>query len=58
MEVQDEFWEWIGRRIDKKRTELDRCQDGSNRYLLKTEIAEAEVIACHFAELFGYTFRR
>jgi hypothetical protein len=58
VDANEEFWEWIGQRLDKKRAELGKYPDGSTRYLLKTEIAEAEVITDHFAKLFGYPFGR
>jgi hypothetical protein len=58
MEAKEEFWEWIGQRLDNKREELKEYPDGHNRYLLKTEITEAEVIVDNFAKLFGYPLGR
>ncbi|GAB7026019.1 hypothetical protein [Geotalea toluenoxydans] len=60
MEAKEEFWVWLGQRLDKKRAELGKDSTGgaSWRGTLKTELLEAEVIADRFAKLFGYDVGR
>jgi hypothetical protein len=58
MDAKEEFWEWMGQRLDKKRAELNNNLNAPWRSTLKTELSEAEVITDHFAKLFGYPFGR
>ena len=57
-EAREAFWLWIGERLDRKREERERHRESASSHILKTEIAETEVICDRFASLFGYPYGR
>lgn len=56
--AREEFWLWIGERLDRKREEREKNRESPSSHVLKTEIVETQVVCDRFAELFGYPYGR